>query len=509
MRLTTRLLLTILPVVMLVMGALGVAFAAERQRVLEPALHQQTRAYARALDIAFEYGLREIGEARVQALLERLIDDPRVFGARLYATDGSVRFASSSMTTSPPVPDSVLRKVLQGAPEAFFENTLDGEVVFTVLRAVRDPSTRLLVEGTREPAGEGVGALEVAQPYALLSSEVRRLQQELLLATVLLLLIVTIVIGVLARRFVARPLERLVVAARALGEGDIDARVPQSLGAAELNALSREFNEMAERLSRARLALLSEGEERVRLERRLVESEKLATVGTLAAGLAHEIGAPLNVISGRAELLLKQPAVAPDTVRQLESIVTQSGRIARTVRSLLDYARRPSRRDDPVAIGRVIDSTLDLLDEELRRAGVTISRAESYEAWVRGDAEQLQQLLTNLILNAVQAMDGQDGPREIEVVVDVTKTEASANRAEMLMTVSDTGPGLPQALDGRLFTPFATTKPSGTGLGLVVARSIVEDHGGTIVGTTRTDGRSGASFTVSLPLAPAFVVGDA
>jgi uncharacterized membrane protein affecting hemolysin expression len=103
MRLTTRLLLTILPVVMLVMGALGVAFAAERQRVLEPALHQQTRAYARALDIAFEYGLREIGEARVQALLERLIDDPRVFGARLYATDGSVRFASSSMTTSPPV----------------------------------------------------------------------------------------------------------------------------------------------------------------------------------------------------------------------------------------------------------------------------------------------------------------------------------------------------------------------------------------------------------------------
>jgi len=509
MRLTTRLLLTILPVVVLVMGALGAAFAAERQRVLEPALQQQTRAYARALDIAFEYGLREIGEARVQALLERLIADPRVFGARLYATDGSVRFASSSMTTSPPVPDSVLRKVLQGAPEAFFENTLDGEVVFTVLRAVRDPSTRLLVEGTPEPAGEVVGALEVAQPYALLNSEVRRLQQELLLATVLLLLIVTIVIGVLARRLVARPLERLVVAARALGEGDIDARVPQSLGAAELNALSREFNQMAERLSRARLALLSEGEERVRLERRLVESEKLATVGTLAAGLAHEIGAPLNVISGRAELLLRQPAVAPDTVRQLESIVTQSGRIARTVRSLLNYARRPSRRDDPVAIGRVIDSTLDLLDEELRRAGVTISRAESYEAWVRGDAEQLQQLLTNLILNAVQAMDGQDGPREIEVVVDVTKTEASANRAEMLMTVSDTGPGLPQALDGRLFTPFATTKPSGTGLGLVVARSIVEDHGGTIVGTTRTDGRSGASFTVSLPLAPAFVVGDA
>lgn len=509
MRLTSRLLLTILPIVVLVMGTLGIAFATERSAVLEPALQQQTKAYARALDIAFEYGLREMGEPRVQALLERLIADPRVFGARLYAPDGSVRFSSSSMRTSPPVPDSVLRQVLDGAPEAFFENTLDGEVVFTVLRAVRDPSSRVMLDDPADDSGVVLGALEVTQPYALLSGELRRLQQELLLATVILVALVGIVIGELARRLVAGPLERLVVAARALGEGDIDARVPQSLGAAELNALSREFNVMAERLARARQALVAEGEERIRLERRLVESEKLASVGTLAAGLAHEIGAPLNVISGRAELLLAKPEVPRDTVRQLESIVAQSGRIARTVRSLLDYARRPARRDDPVTMGRVIDSTLDLLEVDLARAGVTITRAESYEAWVRGDAEQLQQLLTNLILNAVQAMDGQDQPREIRIGLDVEKTDEMANQAVLLLTVTDTGPGLPEALDGRLFTPFATTKPTGTGLGLVVARSIVEDHGGTIVGTTRTDGRPGAVFTVSLPLAPAFVVGDA
>ncbi len=509
MRLTNRLLLTILPIVIFVMGALGAAFATERNSVMEPALQQQTRAYARALDIAFEYGLREMGEARVQALLERLIADPRVFGARLYLPDGTVRIASSSMRASPPVPDSVLRRVLDGAPEAFFENTLNGQQVFTVLRGVRDPSARTLIDDPRVEVGDVVGLLEVSQPYALLSSEMGRLQRELLLATVILLALMSVVIGELARRLVARPLERLVVAARALGEGDIDARVPQFLGAAELNALASEFNVMAARLSRARQALLSEGEERIRLERRLVESEKLATVGTLAAGLAHEIGAPLNVISGRAELLLAKPGVVPDTVRQLESIVTQSGRIARTVRSLLDYARRPSRRDDPVAIGRVIDSTLELLEVDLARAGVTITRTESYEAWVRGDAEQLQQLLTNLVLNAMQAMDGQAELREIRIGVDVEKDDQTATRAALVLTVTDSGPGLPEALDGRLFTPFATTKPTGTGLGLVVARSIVEDHGGTIVGTTRTDGRRGAVFTVSLPLAPALVVGDA
>lgn len=509
MRLTTRLLLTILPIVIVVMGALGIGFALERQRVLEPELQQQTRAYARALDIAFEFGLHEIDSARVQALLERMSADPRVYGVRVYGPTGGVRFASSAMASAPSAPDSVLRDVLRGAAEATFENTIDDKVIFTVLRVVREPATAPPADSATADPGIILGALEVSQPYAVLTSEVRRLQREQVLATLLLLVTVGVAVGFMSRRLVERPLERLVVAARALGEGDVDARVPHALGAAEPNALAREFNVMATRLSSARRDLLREGEERVHLERRLSEAEKLATVGTLAAGLAHEIGAPLNVISGRAELLLQQPGVSKDAVRQLESIVAQSGRIARTVRSLLNYASRPSRRDDPVAIARVIDVTSEMLEPELARASVTLTRHESYEAWVRGDAEQLQQVLTNLILNAVQAMDGQNESREIEVGVSVSKSDALDSTAQLQLTVTDTGPGLPEALDGRLFTPFATTKTSGTGLGLVVARSIVQDHGGTLVGSTRIDGRSGAVFTVMLPLSPALAVGDA
>lgn len=509
MRLTTRLLLTILPIVFIVMGALGVGFALERQRVLDPELQQQTRAYARALDIAFEYGLRELDSARVQALLERMSADPRVYGVRVYSPTGAVRFASSAMATVPSAPDSLLRRVLSGTAEATFENTIGGEVVFTVLRVLREPGEAAIGKHAPPSMGVVLGALEVAQPYAVLTSEVSRLQGHVLLATILLIATVGIAVGLMSRRLVARPLERLVAAARALGEGDVDARVPHALGAAEPNALAREFNVMATRLSSARRELLREGEERVHLERRLAEAEKLATVGTLAAGLAHEIGAPLNVISGRAELLMQQPSVTPETVRQLDSIVAQSGRIARTVRSLLNYARRPSRRDDPVAIARVIEGTLEMVDSELARAGVTLTREESYEAWVRGDSEQLQQVLTNLILNAIQAMDGQTTPRNVAIGVDVSKGDELDSSAQLRLTVTDTGPGLPEELDGRLFTPFATTKSSGTGLGLVVARSIVQDHGGALDGSTRTDGRSGAVFTVTLPLAPALAVGDA
>jgi signal transduction histidine kinase len=500
MRLTTRLLLAILPIVLLVMGALGAWFMYEREHVLIPEVQQQTRAYARALDLAFEYGLRDMDSARVSALLDRTATDARVSGVRVYDARGRVQYESSTPSATPPLPREMIARVLGGAPELSMERTVNGETVFSVLRVVREPAPR----GSKsEEQGRVLGALAVTQPYSLLLSEVNRLELELAIATLILLLTVALATAFMARRTIALPLEQLVAAARALGEGDIDARVPQSLGAAEPNALAREFNVMATRLSTARRELLRESEERVRLERRLAEAEKLATVGTLAAGLAHEIGAPLNVISGRAEMLLGHDETSPRVARHLQSIVAQSGRITRTVRSLLDYARRPARRDDLVSVDAVLDATIDLLEAECARAGVTVDRTGTAEAWVRGDSDQLQQVMTNLLLNALQAMEGQPGPHTVTIGVDVSAPGEDGVPGETIITVRDTGPGLPADLDGRLFTPFATTKPSGTGLGLVVARSIVQDHAGVLDGTTRTDGIRGACFTVRLPQAQA------
>ena len=505
MRLSTRLLLSTLPVVVLVMIAFGAWFIVEREKLVVPEVQQQTRAYARAMDIAFEYGLHDVDESRVQAFLNRMSADPRVFGIMVYDTAGTVRYRSSGLAVTVPAPDSLLRRVLLGQDEASFERVIDGRKVFAVLRGIREPD----MEGIgrqRIASGTMVGALEVAQPYDLLLGEVRRTQIELVLVTAAILAGLSIVLIVLTRRTVARPLERLVSAARALGEGDTEARVPQSLGAKEPNALAREFNTMATRLASAHREQLREAEERVLLERRLAEAEKLATVGTVAAGLALEIGAPLNVISGRAELLLRQQGNNATISRHLESIVDQIGRITRTVRSLLDYARRPARRDESVHLASVIDSTIEMLETELTKVHVTVERNETVDVWVRGDPDQLQQVFTNLFVNALQAMEGQQEARTITISVDVTRDDSSPFD-KALVIVRDSGPGLPQELDGRLFTPFATTKPDGTGLGLVVARSIVQDHGGTLVGTTRADGARGAEFSLRLDLAAAPTVG--
>ena len=496
MRLSTRLILVILPMVALVMVATGAWFLYEQERVLRPEVQQQTRAYARSLDIAFEYALRDLDSARVAALLNRTAANERVSGVRVYDQQGRVQYRSTSMGSWPAPPDSVLAAVLLGQSEFLFERTVNGENAFSVLRVIREPPDG---PSDRPDRGTILGALEVTQPYALLLEGLRRLQLELTIITLLLLLAVTMTIAFISPRMIARPLEQLVEAARALGEGDIDARVPQSLGAAEPNALAREFNVMATRLAGARRELLREGEERLRLERRLAEAEKLATVGTLAAGLAHEIGAPLNVISGRAEMMLEASETPPGLARHLQSIVAQSARITRTVRSLLDYARRPARHDDEFALDPVVDATIELLDAECRKAGATVERSSSFDAWVRGDADQLQQVMTNLILNALQAMSGQPGPHVITIRTDQAESSNGAV-ADAVITVEDTGPGLSSELDGRLFTPFATTKATGTGLGLVVARSIAQDHGGTLHGTNRTDGVRGACFIMKLPM---------
>ncbi len=518
-----------LPVVVLVLAGFGVYVAVEREQSLVPEIQEQTRAYARAVDIAFEYGIRDLDAERIQAFLNRMSADPRVVGVAVYGTDGTVRYRADSLPAEAMAPDSLVRRLLQGQEEASYEQTVNGRRLYTVLRVIREPSSgggAVAGAGVRAAAGRRprrgeapaggddrsgpvLGVLEVAQPYDLLAGNVRRTQLQVATVAVLLLGAVALVISWLLRRIAEAPLQRLVAASRALGEGDVDARVPQAMGAAELTALAREFNLMAARLSGARRELLAESEERVRLERRLAEAEKLAAVGTLAAGLAHEIGAPLNVISGRAEMLLRQHPDDSAMRRHLESIVAQIGRITRTVRSLLDYARRPVRRDEPVALSAVIGSAVEALEAEFARAGVTLSRHESYDAWVRGDPDQLQQVVVNLAMNALQAMDGQAPPRELTIRVDAAKAEQAQTHAEAVVTVTDTGPGLPAALAGRLFTPFATTKASGTGLGLVVARSIAQDHGGTLAGSNREDGERGATFTLRLPLAAAPTVGDA
>jgi signal transduction histidine kinase len=242
-------------------------------------------------------------------------------------------------------------------------------------------------------------------------------------------------------------------------------------------------------------------EQRVELRQtvdRARAAEELASVATLVAGLAHEIGTPMGVIQGHAKLL--EPAVAgPDALWRLRTIQEQIGRISRIIQTLLNMARPGKMRRQPVVLAPLIESSLSFVREKLGRRGIEVKRSLHPVPSVVGDSERLQQLFLNLFLNAADAM-----PEGGELGVSL---DAADGQVEI--RVSDTGVGIAPELIDRIFEPFFTTKPAGegSGLGLMVAKGIVGDHGGSIDVSSRRG--EGTEFRVRLPVAAVEAGGSA
>ncbi len=235
----------------------------------------------------------------------------------------------------------------------------------------------------------------------------------------------------------------------------------------ELEHLNRELSESSRGLAREQRATQHELRE---TESRVRAAENLASVATLVAGLAHEIGTPMGVIRGHAEAL--ESAVEGEKAQwRARTIREQIDRISAIIQSLLNIARPRQAICVPVDLAGVADTAIAFLAEKLSRRGVEVERDYAETAGVRGDPDKLQQLFLNLFLNAIDAMP--DGGR-LRVAI------RGASPLEVEIAVSDTGTGIAAADLPHVFTPFFTTKPAGrgSGLGLVVAESIVADHRG-------------------------------
>jgi signal transduction histidine kinase len=304
---------------------------------------------------------------------------------------------------------------------------------------------------------------------------------------------VTMISGILlGAAYITRPLAALVDGIAHIRDGDFKSRVPLSRHD-EIGALVDEFNAMVGTLGQARQQIEQETEARLRLERGLQGIDKVITIGQLSAGLAHEIGSPLQVLSGRAAALLSR-SPDPETRRQAEILVEQTARITRIVEQLLSFGRRRPAVIAPCDLARPVKAVLELLDGEARRRGVALeTRFDATAHLIDADDDQLQQIVLNLVKNALAATPA--GGR-ITVRVETERDPDGPPRAVRLI-VRDTGPGIPPEMAANLFEPFFTTRASegGTGLGLSVVRAIVTEHGGTITATSD----HGAEFIVSFP----------
>ncbi len=292
---------------------------------------------------------------------------------------------------------------------------------------------------------------------------------------------VAMVIGVF---FVGRPVRRLVDQARRVGQGDLSGRLHLKQRD-EIGLLAGEMNSMCDRLTETRARLDTETSARMAALEQLRHADRLTTVGKLAAGLAHEIGTPLNVITGYAQLITDEYPDQSGAHRNATIIAQQADRVAVIIRQLLDFARRRSPNPTRQDLASLARETTSLLRSLAHKHEVTIElRIPDAPVWAHADAGQLKQALTNLVVNAIQSMA--DGGT-VTVTVEERNAEPPADHGGqpgryVCVEVEDTGAGIPARDLPRVFEPFFTTKEvgEGTGLGLSVSYGIVREHGGWI-----------------------------
>ena len=240
-----------------------------------------------------------------------------------------------------------------------------------------------------------------------------------------------------------------------------------------------------------RLIIFDDVTARDELERRVVEADKLSSVGLLAAGVAHEVNTPLAVISTYAQMLAKQVEGDERKSVLLDKIAKQTFRASEIVNSLLNFSRTSPRRFDEVDLGRVIRETLSLVDHQLEKSAIRVEiDIEEPLPAIRGNPGQLQQVFLNLVLN----------PRDAMEHGGTLRISAREGETGLLVEVADTGPGIPPENLHRIYDPFFTTKAArkGTGLGLSVTYGIVRDHGGGIEVDSRPG--EGTRFRLEFPV---------
>jgi len=243
---------------------------------------------------------------------------------------------------------------------------------------------------------------------------------------------------------------------------------------------------------------------RKKLEEQLRQTERLAELGTLASGMAHEIGTPMNVILGRAEFLQRKTK-DPDTAKGLQTIIDQVERITRIMNQLLTFARRRPIERCPMNLNKVVEETIDMMRERFKRHRIEVV-TDLASSLPKADADpvQISQVMLNLAMNALHAI-GDDGTLRIRTAVAPAKSAHANHAVDMVdmieVSVADTGHGIaPEDLD-KIFNPFFTTKEAGkgTGLGLTVVHGIVEEHGGHI--RVESEPQTGTTFRILLPIA--------
>jgi signal transduction histidine kinase len=379
----------------------------------------------------------------------------------------------------------------------------------------------------RHPARHPIAIMGMRRDAGYIDAEVAATGRRIF--PLFLVVVIGVAVGVrfAIDQIAGRPLRRLLEGIDAVGKGDLS-RVILAERDDEIGTIAGRFNAMTGSLREAREDGERAADARLGLEARLRHSEKLATIGQMAAEIAHELGTPLNVIGGRARAMAKRAqnaeraaetvgersdaaaGLAVNTAREVSREVSKNAgiigdevaRITKIIRQVLDFSRPRGPTVTRVRLGAVVAEALEFLRETIRRQEIVVDlRTTPAPPEVPGDPDQIQQVCLNLFMNAIHAMPS--GGRLQVATERVVRRKGGLDLAPpgeyVALIIADGGPGIPPADREKIFEPFFTTKDEGqgTGLGLAVSHGIVKDHDGWIEVDSPAAG--GAVFRVYLP----------
>ena len=472
----TLLLFVILPIVLL--SALGIRFGlGQASQFQEQRLKNDLELIGRAISIPVGTALNKGDMQAVELALGSVFVLGEVYGASVFDVDGN-RIASAGITetdlTGTTIPDRI-RTTGEGQ-EAF--SRVAGRSLFSHFLPLFDTAGQIqgLIQITRRASDFG-----------------HALQQLTIIAWLIWgLFSLVILAGVLLGHYggVGRHVDKLLAHMERVARGDLSHRAALE-GPNEVASIARGLNQMLDSIEQAHRDLDEHRAAETQLVARLKDNEKMVAIGSMARGIAHELGAPLSVIDGRARRLERSGALDEQQLRNVEGIRNQVGRLTRTVRQLLDYCRPAATQRRDVTPALLIESAIEAMRPELEAAERTlVADIPSELPEFCADAGRLELALLNLLRNALQASTRQIG------------IQATADEQQLTICVTDDGPGLPADRPLEiLLEPFFTTKSpgEGTGLGLAIVQAVAEEHGGSLSLTNRADG--GCAACLTLPLA--------
>jgi len=448
---------------------------------MEAALEDNVLIIANTIEKSLDNAMLDGKSKEVQHILEAVGTYHNIQELKIFSLNGVILKSSKPGLIGRKVDATTQKWYLEGKFKRPIKRRDEG--IFSVLFPIENTDRCIHCHGNKVKLN---GILSVDVSMAQTQEKVGELSKTMFLWAFGITATLALSLGLFLTRFVTDPIQDLISTMERAERG-LEARV-QVKSTDDIGRLGETFNSLLSKLERARRRV-----ERYHYEQ-MKRADRLASIGEMAAGIAHEIKNPLAGIAGVIQVLRKDLPPGEPKRAVLDEVLSQVERMDKAVRNLLSFARPPEPKMTLVDVNELIAKLHDFLSPQFAKSGIAAERKLSAGLpWLVLDPDLIQQALLNLSLNAIKAMP-QGGTFTIETRMELPEEESTG---AIKIIFSDTGEGISPENLGRIFSPFFTTRQQGTGLGLAITQRIIEQHNGEI-SVMSTPGR-GTSFTISLP----------